>query len=177
MCKEARILGYHTNHSLRATAATHLHQSNSVEEQEIMERTGHRSIEAVRSYKRPSTPQLEQVSDIPCNGHTTKSPCYALAELDHSISVPPHLPLNRPSLSPQVNSVSLNYASASANPVFNLSTCASKTRSSSDSNYTLDRSYSQHNIIYHITIHCTNNYTFKLPSRNKNTRHELGVYM
>ena len=35
MCREAGILGHYTNHSLRATAATRLHQSG-VEEQEIM---------------------------------------------------------------------------------------------------------------------------------------------
>ncbi len=80
-----------------------------------MERTWHQSIQAVRSYKLPSTLQLEQVSDILSNGHTTCSPHYAHAELDHSISVPPQLPLNWPSPSPQVNSVSLDYALASAN--------------------------------------------------------------
>ena len=71
MCKDAGILGYHTNHSLRASAATRLHQSGCVEEQEIMERTGHRSLEAVRSYKRSSNKQLQQVSDI-LNNDTTK---------------------------------------------------------------------------------------------------------
>ena len=49
-CEQAGIPGYH-NHSLRTTAATRLHQSGCVEEQEIMQRTGHRSIEAVRIYK------------------------------------------------------------------------------------------------------------------------------
>ena len=73
MCKDAGILGYHTNHSLRASAATRLHQSGCVEEQEIMERTGHRSSEAVRSYKRSSNEQLQQVSDILNNGTTKRS--------------------------------------------------------------------------------------------------------
>ena len=50
MCREAGSLGHYTNNSLRATAATRLYQSG-VEEQEIMEITGHRSTEAVRSYK------------------------------------------------------------------------------------------------------------------------------
>ena len=68
MCKNAGITGYRTNYSLRATAATPLHQSGSVGGQEIMERTGHGSIEAVRSYKRSSHEQLEQVSDILNNG-------------------------------------------------------------------------------------------------------------
>ena len=37
-----------------------------------MERTGHRSIEAVRSYKRSSHEQLEQVSDILNKGKADK---------------------------------------------------------------------------------------------------------
>ena len=75
MCKDAGIPGYHTNHSLRASAATQLHQSGCVEEQEIMERTGYRSLEAVRSYKRSSNDQLQQVSDSLNNG-TTKRSCH-----------------------------------------------------------------------------------------------------
>ena len=71
MCEQAGIPGYRTNHSLRATAATRLHQSGCVEEQEIM----HRSIEAVRSYKRTSSEQLEQVSDILNNDNNTKKLC------------------------------------------------------------------------------------------------------
>ena len=59
MCKDAGIPGYHTNHSLRASAATRLHQSSCVEEQEIMETTRHKSLEAVRSYKRTSNEQLQ----------------------------------------------------------------------------------------------------------------------
>jgi len=54
MCKQAGIPGFHTNHSLRSSTATRLHQSGKVEEQEKMERTGHRSTEAVKSYKRSS---------------------------------------------------------------------------------------------------------------------------
>ena len=63
MCEQAGILWYCTNHSLRATAATKF-QSGCVEEQETMKRTEHESIEAVRSYKRTYSEQLEQVSDI-----------------------------------------------------------------------------------------------------------------
>ena len=51
MCSKAGLVGYYTNHSLRATAATRLHHHN-IEEQQIMERTGHCSAEAVRSYKK-----------------------------------------------------------------------------------------------------------------------------
>ena len=62
-CKLAGIGGYKTNHSLRATAATQLY-SSGVDEQLVMERTGHRSTEGVRSYKRTSSEQQEIVSDI-----------------------------------------------------------------------------------------------------------------
>ena len=63
MCNAAGISGYKTNHSLRATTATRLYQAG-VDEQLIMERTGHRSIDGVRSYKRTSNDQREVLSDI-----------------------------------------------------------------------------------------------------------------
>ena len=51
----ARLLeyidGFYTNHSLQATTATHLFHYD-VDEQLIMERTGHRLTDRVRSYKR-----------------------------------------------------------------------------------------------------------------------------
>ena len=63
LCKCAGIPGYKTNHSLRATAATRLYQAG-VDEQLIMEKTGHRSLEGVRSYKRTNMEQQENLSDI-----------------------------------------------------------------------------------------------------------------
>ena len=63
MCKLAGIGGYKTNHSLRATAATRLY-SSGIDEQLVMDRTGHRSTEGVRSYKRTSSEQQEAVFDI-----------------------------------------------------------------------------------------------------------------
>ena len=51
---------YYTNHSLRATVATRLYQSN-FDEQVIQEVTGHRSL-AVRSYKRTSSEQCKNAS-------------------------------------------------------------------------------------------------------------------
>ena len=63
LCSSAGITGFRTNHSLRATAATRLYQAG-VDEQMIMETTGHRSLEGVRSYKRTSTSQKENISDI-----------------------------------------------------------------------------------------------------------------
>ncbi len=63
LCKSAGIGGYKTNHSLRVTAATRLYQAG-VDEQLIMKRTGHRSIEGVRVYKRASDDQEQVVSAI-----------------------------------------------------------------------------------------------------------------
>ena len=63
ICKAAGIEGFKTNHSLRATAATRLYHAG-VDEQIIMETTGHRSLDGVRSYKRTSAQQKESISDI-----------------------------------------------------------------------------------------------------------------
>ena len=52
MCQATGLPGHYTNHSLHATMATKLYQNN-VDEQMIMEITGHHSL-AVRSYKRTS---------------------------------------------------------------------------------------------------------------------------
>ena len=60
MCHAAGLPGHYTNHSLRSTAATKLYQNN-VDEQIIMEITGHRSM-AIRSYKRTSERQRKQAS-------------------------------------------------------------------------------------------------------------------
>ena len=57
LCDSVGIEGFITNHSLRATAATRLYESG-VNEQLIMERTGHRSLEGIRSYKRTTAQQL-----------------------------------------------------------------------------------------------------------------------
>jgi len=63
MCAEANIPGYFTNHSGKRTCATSLYQAG-IPEQEIMGRTGHRSIESVRKYKRPSSEMLKDISNI-----------------------------------------------------------------------------------------------------------------
>ena len=63
MCKNAGVSGYKTNHSLRVTTATRLFQSG-LDEQLIMERTGHRSTAGVRSYKRTSNEQKQAVSAV-----------------------------------------------------------------------------------------------------------------
>jgi len=61
MCNECGIHGFRTNHSLRATAAIHLYASG-VDEQLVMERTGHRSIEGFHSYKRCSDVAIPQLT-------------------------------------------------------------------------------------------------------------------
>ena len=63
LCAAAGIEGYKTNHSLRVTAATRLFKSG-VDEQLIMSRTGHRSIEGVRTYKRVCEEQTKELSSI-----------------------------------------------------------------------------------------------------------------
>ena len=63
LCKAAEITGFKTNHSLRATTATRLFHHN-VDEQLIMQRTGHTSIDGVRSYKRPCMKQQQRISQL-----------------------------------------------------------------------------------------------------------------
>ena len=63
ICLRAGISGYKTNHSLRATTASRLYHEG-VDEQLIMERTGHCSIDGIISYKRTSTEHVMCFSDI-----------------------------------------------------------------------------------------------------------------
>ena len=64
ICESAQILGYKMNHSLHVTSATRLFQKG-VDEQLIMCRTGHRSIDGVRTeYKRISENQHVDTSNI-----------------------------------------------------------------------------------------------------------------
>ena len=56
LCKSAGIEGYKTNHSLRVTTATSLFQAG-INEQLIMERTGHHGTDGIRTYKRSSVQQ------------------------------------------------------------------------------------------------------------------------
>ena len=83
MCKECGIEGYKTHHSLRATAATRL-SASGIDEQLVMERTGHRSLEGIRSYKRTSDEQREAVSDILSN----KKPCTEIALSENACVTP-----------------------------------------------------------------------------------------
>ena len=60
LMRSAGIPGYFTNHSLRVTAATRLYDAR-VDEDTIMQRTGHRSSQGVRMYKR-ETEKLKELS-------------------------------------------------------------------------------------------------------------------
>ena len=70
LCQKAGIEGYFTNHSLRATAATCLFESK-VDEQLIMQQTGHSTSTGVRSYKRIGEKLKNITSDV-LNGSTEK---------------------------------------------------------------------------------------------------------
>ena len=63
MCKAAGIEGNTTNHSLRATGATRMYRSG-VPEKVIQERTGHRSLEGLRSYNRSNEQQHQAASAV-----------------------------------------------------------------------------------------------------------------
>ena len=63
LCQLCGIQGFKINHSLRATATTRLYQSGE-DEQLVMERTGHLSLEGLRSYMRTSNTQQEALSNI-----------------------------------------------------------------------------------------------------------------
>lgn len=82
LCKSAGIEGFKTNHSLRATAATRLYELG-VDEQMVMERTGHRSLEGVRSYKRTTSKQQQDVSDLLSNKIVEKP-------TNQQLQMPPH---------------------------------------------------------------------------------------
>ena len=63
MCAQAGIEGRKTNHSLRDSAATQLYEAG-VPEKLIQERTGHRSIDALKEYERTTTNQTLAVSRV-----------------------------------------------------------------------------------------------------------------
>ena len=61
LCSKAGIKGFKTNHSLRATTASRLYH-NGIGKQLIIERTGHRSLDGVWSYKRTNEEQQIDIS-------------------------------------------------------------------------------------------------------------------
>ena len=62
LCKDAKLPGFYSNHSLGSTAATSMYRGN-IDEQLIQEITGHRSL-AVCSYKRTCSSQRKSASNI-----------------------------------------------------------------------------------------------------------------
>ena len=72
ICLAAGVDGFKTNYSLRVTTATRLFRAG-VDEQLIMQRTGHRSIDGIRVYKRTSEEQQKTVSAI-LHGDSTEGP-------------------------------------------------------------------------------------------------------
>ena len=66
MCSQAGLSTEFTNHSLRAYGATSLFQAK-VPEKLIQQRTGHKSLKALRQYERTSDCQLLDVSNIASN--------------------------------------------------------------------------------------------------------------
>ncbi len=60
MCSSPVIHGYKTKHSTSASRLYH----KGIDEQLIMEWTGHHSLEGIQSYKRMSTEQVMVLSDI-----------------------------------------------------------------------------------------------------------------
>ena len=71
MSVKAGIIGRRSNHSCRAASATRLYEQGC-DEQLICEKTGHRSV-AVRSYKRTSSKQLSEMSNM-LYGNNEKKP-------------------------------------------------------------------------------------------------------
>lgn len=91
ICKAAGINGFKTNHSLRITTATRLFQAG-VDEQLIMEQTGHHSTDGIRTYKRTSAEQQEAISDILLRSKKPKEdipPCNSLVRSSTSTVVTP----------------------------------------------------------------------------------------
>ena len=63
MCTEANIDGRYTNHSLRATGASELFQSETPEHV-IQQFTGHWSVQALHQYENISTKQKQAACNI-----------------------------------------------------------------------------------------------------------------
>ena len=63
MCTEGGIDGKYTNHSLRATGASELFQSET-SEHVIQQFTGHRSVQALRQYENILTKQKQAACNI-----------------------------------------------------------------------------------------------------------------
>ena len=88
MCKQAGIGGNKTNHSLRAASATQMYDSG-VPEKLIQERTGHRSLEALRMYERTNAQQHQAISAVLSAPHSESTLYHQASEkrtLSHTLS-------------------------------------------------------------------------------------------
>ena len=97
MCEEAGLNERKTNHSLRVTGATSLY-NGGVPEREIQQRTGHRSIEALRKYECTGEEQHQAVSskfsspvELPYSSHLVPVCCVS-TQLTRSNLVVFHYP-------------------------------------------------------------------------------------
>jgi integrase len=84
MCKDAGLEGNFSSHSGKRTCATNLYQAG-ISEELIMQRTGHRSIEGVRTYKRPSSEMLREVSSVLDPPSPPKTLCQATTKSETTI--------------------------------------------------------------------------------------------
>ncbi len=95
MCADAGISGKKTNHNLRATGASQLFQAN-VPEKVIQERTGHRSLEALRLYKKTTTEQHQAVAQV--LGSSATLSYESIVQKQQEITVSPRPPQMAPTL-------------------------------------------------------------------------------
>ena len=85
MYVSAGIAGHKTNHSLRASAVTDLFQANVLEKL-IQERTGHKTVQALRVYQHTTDDQQKAVSEV--LSYTTKQ---SFLQMKDTHNYQPHL--------------------------------------------------------------------------------------
>jgi hypothetical protein len=89
MCNHACVQGNKTNHSLRAAGVTQMYDSG-VPEKLIQERSGHRSLEVLRTYERTNQKQHRAVSALlsaPVGTFVAEN--YSIKmRLTHSVTIP-----------------------------------------------------------------------------------------
>ena len=131
MCEQAGIEGKFTNHSLRASGATTLFQSDTPEKV-IQEFTGHRSVKALRQYEKVATKQKEATCNILTGGTATSSFSTEVEKLQHpqvSESTCPNLSsIPMPIISAQISSASAVNFTVNICPIGNFAingTCSS----------------------------------------------------
>lgn len=111
--KSAGIKGYFTRHSLRVTAATRMYDAQ-LDEATIMSRTGHRSVDGLRAYKK-SSEKLKELSSTILNAQK-KPKLQQAAEHEEKKVLPggaesENIPLEKP-LIPSISLPGINFGSA-----------------------------------------------------------------